>query len=132
VYSTSHVFTGKIDKELDRDLNGLIFCDLPWVLQNDSPLAKVFTQNWPQQASYTRLFALGIDAYHLVYNLDYLENLDFAFYDGQTGKIQLDANNRITRKLLWAKFERGKPVLFEPPVFEPNAAISDAVDGDRP
>ena len=132
VYSTSHVFTGKIDKELDRDLNGLIFCDLPWILQNDSPLAKVFTQNWPQQASYTRLFALGIDAYHLVYNLDYLENLDFAFYDGQTGKIQLDANNRITRKLLWAKFERGKPVLFEPPVFEPNAAISDAVDGDRP
>ncbi len=116
VYSSSHVYTGKIDKELDRDLNGLVFCDMPWVLQNSSSLSKVFIKNWPQQASFTRLFALGIDAYHLVYNLDYLENRDFAFFDGQTGNIQLDENNRITRKLLWARFEKGKPVYFEPPV----------------
>ena len=130
VYSTSHVYTGKIDKELDRDLNGLIFCDMPWVLQNNSALAKVFTQNWPQQGNFTRLFALGIDAYHLVYNLDYLENRDFAFYDGQTGNIRLDDNNRITRKLLWAKFERGKPVYFDPPVLE--QALTEDHTGFRP
>ena len=118
VYSTSHVFTGKVDKDLDRDLNGLVFCDLPWVLQNNSPLAGVFTNNWPQQGSYTRLFALGVDAYHLVYNLDYLENKDFAFYDGQTGNIRQDENNRITRRLLWARFDKGRPVYFEPPVFD--------------
>ena len=118
VYSTSHVYTGKINRELDRDLNGLIFCDLPWILQNSSPLKKVFRQNWPQQESFTRLFALGIDAYHLIYNLDYLENKDFAFYDGQTGNIRLDENNRITRKLLWAKFARGRPVYFEPVIPE--------------
>jgi len=114
VYSTSHVYTGKNNRELDRDLNGLVFCDLPWILQNTSPLQKVFHQNWPQQESFTRLFALGIDAYHLIYNLDYLENKDFAYYDGQTGNIQLDENNRVTRKLLWAKFVRGRPVYFEP------------------
>ncbi len=113
VYSTSHVYTGKINRELDRDLNGLIFCDLPWVLQNDSPLAKAFSKNWPQQENLTRLFALGIDAYHLIYNLDYLKNNDYAFYDGQTGNIQLDDHNRITRKLLWAKFKNGTAVLFE-------------------
>jgi len=116
VYSTSHVYTGKVNRELDRDLNGLIFCDMPWVLQNTSPLEKVFRQNWPQQESFTRLFALGIDAYHLTYNLDYLKNKDFAFYDGQTGNIRLDENNRVTRKLLWAKFSRGRPVYFEPVV----------------
>jgi len=119
VYSSSHVYTGKIDKELDRDLNGLVFCDMPWVLQNNSSsLSKVFIKNWPQQVSFTRLFALGVDAYHLVYNLDYLENRDFAFYDGLTGNIQLDENNRITRKLLWARFEKGKPVYFEPTVLD--------------
>jgi uncharacterized protein len=116
VYSTSHVYTGKVNRELDRDLNGLIFCDMPWVLHNDSPLSKVFTKNWPQQESFTRLFALGIDAYHLVYNLDYLKNKDYALYDGQTGNIQLDDNNRITRKLLWAKFENGLPIYFEPEI----------------
>lgn len=120
VYSTSHVYTGNANKELDRDLNGLVFCDLPWVLQNNSPLKNVFTKNWPQQENFTRLYALGIDAYRLVYNLDYLENKDFAFYDGQTGNIQLDENNRVTRKLLWAKFERGKPVYFEPAIIEPD------------
>jgi len=116
VYSTSHVYTGKVNRELDRDLNGLIFCDMPWVLRNDSPLNKVFIKNWPQQESFTRLFALGIDAYHLVYNLDYLKNKEYAFYDGQTGNIQLDENNRITRKLLWARFVNGLPVYFEPEI----------------
>lgn len=114
VYATSHVYTGKVNKELDRDLNGLIFCDLPWILQNNSPLSKTFTKNWPQQQYYTRFFAFGIDAYHLIDNLDYLANNDYASYAGQTGNMQLDDYNRITRKLLWAKFRKGKPIYFEP------------------
>jgi outer membrane PBP1 activator LpoA protein len=118
VYSTSHVYTGKINRELDRDLNGLIFCDLPWILNNNSPMMKTFTKNWPQQQQYTRLFALGVDAYHLVYNLDYLENKDYAVFAGQTGNIQLDENNRVIRQLLWAKFEKGKAVYFEPVIAE--------------
>jgi outer membrane PBP1 activator LpoA protein len=103
---------------------------MPWVLQNNSSLANVFIKNWPQQVSFTRLFALGVDAYHLVYNLNYLENRDYAFYDGQTGNIQLDENSRITRKLLWARFEKGKPVYFEPPVFE-NAAAEQTTAGEQ-
>lgn len=122
VYSTSHVYSGTVNKELDRDLNGLVFCDLPWVLQNASPLKKTFTQNWPQQESFTRLFALGIDAYHLIYNLDYLQDKDYAFYAGQTGNIQLTPDNRITRKLLWAIFKQGKAVQFEPKVFIQDAS----------
>jgi len=114
VYSTSHVYTGKINRDLDRDLDGLTFCDLPWILQNQSPLSKVFKKNWPEQENLTRLYALGIDAYHLVYNLDYLNKNSYAFYDGQTGNIQLDENNRVTRKLLWAQFKSGRPIYFEP------------------
>ncbi|MBE9568670.1 MAG: penicillin-binding protein activator, partial [Proteobacteria bacterium] len=120
VYSTSHVYTGKLNRELDRDLNGLVFCDMPWILQNRSPLASAFNKNWPQQQQLTRLFALGIDAYHLIYNLDYLENHDYAFYAGQTGNIQLDENNRVTRQLLWARFEKGRAIYFEPEALEPS------------
>lgn len=131
VYATSHVYTGKVNRDLDSDLNALIFCDLPWILQNNSALANVFAQNWPQQQPLTRLFALGIDAYHLVYNLDYLQNKDYAFYDGQTGNIQLDENNRITRKLLWAKFINGRAVYFKPDITE-HAIAEHANSGDRP
>ena len=128
VYSTSHIYTGKINRELDRDLNGIIFCDLPWILQNNSSLAITFRKNWPQQENFTRLFALGVDAYHLISNLDYLENKEYAIYAGQTGNIQLDENNRVTRKLLWAKFVRGKPVYFEPVAFEPAMSAADSGD----
>jgi outer membrane PBP1 activator LpoA protein len=114
VYSTSHVYTGKTDRELDRDLDGLIFCDLPWILKNNSDLLNTFEKNWPQHQQFTRLFALGVDAYHLLYNLEYLKNRDYAFYDGQTGNIQLDESNRITRKSLWAKFVKGRAITFEP------------------
>ena len=116
VYATSHVYTGKLNRELDRDLNGLVFCDMPWVLKNNSPLSETFRRNWPQQQNLTRLFALGIDAYHLIYNLDYLQNRDYAVYEGQTGSITLDEYNRVHRRLLWARFERGIAVPFEPEV----------------
>lgn len=131
VYSTSHVYTGKVNRELDRDLNGIIFCDMPWILQNTSPLATTFTKNWPQQENYTRLFAFGVDAYYLIYNLDYLANTDYASYDGQTGNLQLDDHNRITRKLLWAKFINGIPVYFEPTI---NLTVSntETQDSDSP
>ncbi len=119
VYSTSAAYTGKENVERDRDLNGLIFCDLPWVLKNTSPLESVFKENWPKQINYTRLFALGVDAYHLVHNLNHLGNENHGAYEGQTGKIKLDNNNRVTRELLWAKFRKGKPVYFQPVISSP-------------
>jgi len=134
VYSTSHVYTGKVNRELDRDLNGLIFCDLPWILQkNSSPLTKVFSDNWPQQQNLTRLFAFGVDAYHLIYNLDYLEEKDYAMFNGLTGNIQLNEENRITRKLLWAKFKSGRAIYFEPELRPlPITANSQNTQSDAP
>jgi outer membrane PBP1 activator LpoA protein len=114
VYSTSHVYTGIVDRDQDRDLDGLMFCDLPWILEDKTGLAEVFERNWPQQQAYTRLFALGVDAYHLVYNMDYMANFSDASYPGLTGEISLADNNRFSRKLLWAQFVRGRPVGFTP------------------
>ena len=107
VYSTSHVYTGNKNKSADRDLNGLTFCDLPWTLMADNQLNKTFRKNWPEQKNYTRLFALGIDSYHLIYNLNLLSKYDYARFAGQTGNISMDENNRLHRNLLWAKFRKG-------------------------
>jgi len=120
VYSTSHVYTGIVDRDQDRDLDGLMFCDLPWILEQNTGLTEVFKRNWPQQQAYTRLFALGVDAYHLVYNMDYMKNFGDASYPGLTGEISLTDNNRFSRKLLWAQFVRGRPVGFTP---EPPAEL---------
>lgn len=109
VYSTSHVYTGNIDKSADRDLNGLLFCDLPWTLVADNNLKKIFDNDWQEQHNYTRLFALGIDAYHVIRNLNYLTSHDYARFSGQTGNIYMDENQRLHRELLWATFSNGKP-----------------------
>lgn len=112
VYSTSHVYTGFVDKRADSDLNGMMFCDLPWTLVSDNELRKIFDKTWPEQQNYTRLFALGIDAYHLIRNLNYLQSHDYARFEGQTGNIFLDENRRLHRELLWARFRHGQPVYM--------------------
>ena len=113
VYSTSHVYTGHHDSRADLDLNGIIFCDLPWNLTSENPLKKAFIQDWPEQRNYTRLFALGIDAYHLLQNMSFLSNNNYASFSGETGNIHLGANNRLHREVVWAQFKRGVPVYLD-------------------
>src|SRR5690554_7108230 len=36
VYSTSHVYSGEPNPSKDRDLNGIVFCDTPWLLDRKS------------------------------------------------------------------------------------------------
>ena len=119
VYATSHVYSGYLDRNADRDLNGVIFCDLPWTLTSDNALKKNFNSTWKDQRAYTRLFALGIDAFNIIQNLKYLQSHDYARFSGETGNISMDENLRLHRELLWAQFKSGVPVhldLTNPPV----------------
>ena len=113
VYSTSHAFTGKIDKRSDRDIDELLYCDMPWILNPSKPLKQALTQNWPEHQQYTRFFALGTDAYHLIPYLKRLQTKSYERFSGQTGNIYLDSFNRLRRELLWAQFIRGKPVILD-------------------
>lgn len=112
-YATSHVYAGTIDTA-DRDMDGLLFCDMPWTLISTNPLKNTFKENWKNQENYTRLFALGIDAYALINNLKYLKSHTHTYFSGETGNIIIDEKNRLHRKLVWAKFKKGIPVHIEP------------------
>ena len=113
VYSTSHAFTGKIDQRSDRDIDELLYCDMPWILNPSKTLKQALTQNWPEHQQYTRFFALGTDAYHLIPYLGRLQAKSYERFSGQTGNIYLDSFNRLRRELLWAQFIRGKPVILD-------------------
>lgn len=114
VYATSHVYTGQHNRNADSDLNGIIFCDLPWIITSKHKLKRDFSENWPEHSSFTRLFAMGLDAYHLVHNLNYLQNNQYARFPGETGNLYLDENGRIHRDLVWAQFRKGLPIYLEP------------------
>lgn len=113
VYATSHVYTGTIDRERDRDMEGVRFVDMPWLIspaRRSDALFNAVVRNWSASASaYPRLYALGIDAYHIIPHLGRLEVQRQAVVEGQTGTLRLDAQGRFLRRLEWAEFVDGEP-----------------------
>jgi len=117
VYSTSHVYTGIPDPNADRDIDGVIFGDMPWVLdpaKAADPLRREVGELWPNSLSaFIRLYAFGADAYDLVKQLGRLRAQHYAEFQGMTGTLSLNENNRIDRRLTWAKFIKGTPRIIE-------------------
>ncbi|MCK4743082.1 MAG: penicillin-binding protein activator [Sulfuriflexus sp.] len=113
VYATSHVYTGKIDRQRDRDMNGIIFGDMPWTIANqDQALKGNLAKLWRSRAEkLARFYAFGIDAYNIIPHLQRLQQYPFERYNGSTGSLRIDENLRLIRQLSWAKFRAGKPRL---------------------
>ncbi len=115
VYATSHAFTGKQDRNADRDMNGVIIGDMPWTLErkNGHPLRSQVYNTWPDSAEkLSRLYALGVDAYNVLYYLNWLRANPAARLPGATGQLRIGSNNRLMRQLSWARFRGGRPRLL--------------------
>jgi outer membrane PBP1 activator LpoA protein len=117
VYSTSHIYSGIVDREADRDIDGIVFGDMPWVLDpaaSGGALRRDVGALWPGSVSaFVRLYAFGADAYRLVAELGKLRAQQYAEFQGLTGSLSLSENNRINRRLLWARFKRGTPRILD-------------------
>jgi len=117
VFSTSHVYSGRPDQSLDQDINGIVFCDMPWTLEGSGSwqhLKQAVNEHWPaNSARYSRFYALGIDAYRIAPYLKQLGSGMFSSYHGVTGNLTLDARQQIHRTLRWARFRQGLPELLE-------------------
>jgi outer membrane PBP1 activator LpoA protein len=120
VYSTSHVYAASDDPAIDRDLDGLQFCDIPWALDQEGPWAtqrRAVDALWPGRGQrFQRLFALGFDAYQLVPWLDTMDLPGFAQFPGATGILSLDDDKQLHRTLEWARFNRGQPEKIRAPL----------------
>lgn len=117
VYATSHAYSGHPDAKRDADLDGIRFCDMPWILspeEQQAHLHAALKEIWPDaMRRYPRLFALGIDAYQLLPYLGQLGPDGFGYINSLTGNLYLDAQQRVRRELLWAQLRRGRPRLLE-------------------
>ena len=111
VYAMPTIYSGRPNPTKDAELGLFSFCDVPWLFDDyyNGPLSQAALQNSWQSLpdNVTRLVALGIDAYNLLGNLDQLSNTPYA---GATGQLSLNAENRVTRKLVCAQFKGGMPV----------------------
>ena len=114
VYATSHVFTGTLNPERDRDMDGLIFGDIPWVLSGSTTHRSLRSKIEPHISKsgnrLQRLYALGLDSYNIIAALNPLKQYSYERYDGETGSLSLDLKQRVHRQVTWVKFRSGRPV----------------------
>jgi len=118
IYSTSHIYAGTPDQERDKNLNGVKFVDMPWILVPDSKaqqLHSTLQTGWPSEKieKLSRLHALGVDAYELLSRLRSLNSQTSFQWPGQTGHLSLSQDGKIHRdQLQWAHFVKGVPQLL--------------------
>lgn len=110
VYATSQVYSGTDNPDRDRDLNGIRFCDLPWLLGSTEIRSTLDEGLGHSSGSYSRLHAMGVDAYRLMERIRQLQALPDSRIYGATGVLTLDGNNRIHRTTECTEFSRGVPV----------------------
>lgn len=114
-YASSSIYTGKSQPTLDQDLNGIQFCDMPWILDHSidtrgtyKEVTELMTNDFDQ---YARLYALGLDAYKIALQIEQLTAMPNLGISGMTGMLTLEKQQFIERKLMWASFKKGQPTV---------------------
>ncbi|HET6433387.1 penicillin-binding protein activator [Dyella sp.] len=110
ILATSHVYGGIDDAGADRDLDGVEFCDAPWLFDAQPGLpshAGIATALPEASGSAGRLFAFGMDAWNLAPYLDWLRDHPGSYLPGATGQLAADQFGRVRRVLVWARFTDG-------------------------
>ena len=110
VVATSHVYEGSDDASANRDLDGVEFCDAPWLFdaQPGLPNHDDMAARLPSaRGGAARLFAFGMDAWTLVPYLDWLRAHPGSYLPGASGQLAADQFGRVRRVLIWAKFQDG-------------------------
>ncbi len=117
MYSTSDVYDAAGQGNVDLD--GVIFPDMPWVLDPVGPPAAArdhAERVWPgRTGALGRLHAFGYDAFRLASELRRLQGSGGTPLPGLTGRLSVDAYGRVRRELDWAQIVNGKPAPLPPP-----------------
>lgn len=129
-YATSEIHSPSSETR-NNDLNGIIFPDVPWLLDPD-PFAlearREIRTYWPQRSSdMARFYGMGVDAYRFVpaiYRGEPFENVS-----GASGLMSANDRGQIRRQLPFAQFRNGVPEAL-PPVPELFPEVSEVVSDE--
>lgn len=117
VYATSHIFTGNLNPDRDRDMDGIRFGDMPWVLSDTTSHRglrnEIESLISKEGNKHQRLYAMGVDAFNIIAALNTLKTYPYERYQGETGSLSLDKKQRLKRQLSWVYFRSGRPMLLE-------------------
>ena len=112
IFASSRSHSDNADKSDSRDLTGLQFTEMPWILpskQQNQPLKQLIETIWPNRSdSLQRIFAMGYDSLSLIDKFHMFKQYPYIRHYGQTGILKLDNNTVLTRSLLWGRYQKDK------------------------
>lgn len=112
IYASSRSHSAQVDASDSRDLTGLVFTEIPWLLssqQQNKALVQMTQKMWPQRSeSLQKIFAMGYDSLALVEKIPTMQKKPYVHHFGQTGTLRLDENQVLTRSLLWGRYRRDR------------------------
>ena len=112
IFASSRSHSDNADKSDSRDLTGLQFTEMPWILpskQQNQPLKQLTETIWPNRSdSLQRIFAMGYDSLSLIDKFQMFKQYPYIRHYGQTGILKLDNNTVLTRSLLWGSYQKDK------------------------
>ncbi len=118
IYATSIVNDVSHRSSAGRDLENVVFCDIPWVVHEPKEVQQI--QNTWNNANrgYLRLYAMGYDAFKAGTQISYLRTVQNARIFGSTGALQLDRFGQIQRLPEFATFKSGSILPLQAPTYE--------------
>lgn len=115
IYAMPSIHDGGADPGRNRDLNGILFTEVPWLLESGGALKQELDATWSSvSGAAQRLRALGIDSYRLYARLGQLVNYPETRMQGATGTLALRSNGAIERIVPVARFTNGMAERLPP------------------
>lgn len=108
VYATSQVYNGEDDSKANLDMNAIRFVTLPWFFNEQLEEKRSIDRYANDSPAFQRLYALGVDAFHLHPRLRQLATVNQSHFYGTTGTLSLDQKRRVVREQTWAQFINGQ------------------------
>lgn len=110
MFASSRSHSDNADSSDSRDLTGLEFTEMPWLLkskQQNASLKTLHNTLWPNKSnSLKRIFAMGYDSLALIEKFSMFKEKSYIRHYGQTGILKLTNNNVLTRSLLWGSYQQ--------------------------
>ncbi len=104
VYTTSHVWRGRINPQQLDDMRGITLPDIPLISTKEKQAE--LGQHIPGvQGGLVRLYAMGMDALDLVMHLPRLRHHPHTSMVGQTGNLYMDDTGQVQRQLVWLQLD---------------------------
>ncbi|MFC4656118.1 penicillin-binding protein activator [Rheinheimera marina] len=109
IYASSRSHQKSAELTDRRDLLNLTFTEMPWMLnqQQQQALREQYNTLFPQQdETLQRLFAMGYDAFQLVFKLKQQQQFPALPHSGLTGELRLATDGQIQRQLTLGQYSK--------------------------